>query len=183
MQENQNFTIFSTIWYWLILTFHIIILNTQVPVYILVKTARECEGYIRRIFHAFDLFSSCLVALGKISVNRAWVKGHKYLASLLRLRSTSSHSSRTRVWISIFILTSSRSHLAKSLDEYLRKGCKPCITVYLGHFGSANNLIFDFSMQMKGHMSKSGWSNNITNVVPTIYQQMAPQTREWKLCS
>ncbi len=75
-----------------------------------------CEGYIRFIFHALDLFSSRLVALG-----------HKCLASLLKLHSTSSRSSRTRVWMSTFVHTSSHSHLAKSLDEYPRRDCKPGI--------------------------------------------------------
>ncbi len=45
--------------------------------------------------------------------------------------STISCSSRMRVWMSTFMRTSPRSHLAKSLDEYPRWECKSDITVLL----------------------------------------------------
>ncbi len=60
--------------------------------YILIETRREreCEGYIRPIFHTLDQFSSRLEALGNMSVNQSQVKGNESVSTL-------SHSFRTRV--------------------------------------------------------------------------------------
>ncbi len=51
------------------------------------RRERECEGYIHLISHTLNLFSSHLIALIKISVNRTRVKGHECLNSLLKLLS------------------------------------------------------------------------------------------------
>ncbi len=82
---------------------------------------RECEGYIRLVYYILDLFVCRLEALGKMSVNQSRVKGHENVSTL-------SRSSRTRVWMSTFVCTSSHSHLTKSLYECLPRECKPGIT-------------------------------------------------------
>ncbi len=79
-----------------------------------------CEGYINLVRHVFDLFLSYLKALGKISVIQSRVEGNENVSTL-------SRSSCTRVWMSTFVRTSSRLHLAESLDKYLRQECKPDI--------------------------------------------------------
>ncbi len=84
------------------------------------ETRRECEGYIHLVFLTLDLFSSRLEALRDMSVNQFRVKGNENISTL-------SCSFRTRVWMSTFVRTLSRSHLAKSLDEYPRWECKPGI--------------------------------------------------------
>ncbi len=84
------------------------------------RRERECEGYIHLVCHILNLFLSCLEALGKVLVNQSRVKGNKNVSTL-------SRSSRTRVWLSTFLRTSSHSHLAQSLDECLSLECKPSI--------------------------------------------------------
>ncbi len=80
----------------------------------------ESDGCIRLIFHTLDLFSSRLKALGDMLVNHSPVKGNKNVSTL-------SRNSRRRVWMSTFVRNLSRSHIAKSLDEYPRQECKPGI--------------------------------------------------------
>ncbi len=91
------------------------------------RQERECDGYICLVCHILDLFLSRLEALWNMSVNCTRVKGHESLSSLFKLRSTLSRSSRTRVWTSTFVRTSSRSHLTESLHECLQWECKPGI--------------------------------------------------------
>ncbi len=86
-----------------------------------------CDGYIHVVSHTLE-YPSHLIALGKISVNRTEMKGHEWILSLLKLLSTLSRSSRTRVWMSTFVRTSSHSHLAVSLDKYPWWKCKPSIS-------------------------------------------------------
>ncbi len=51
--------------------------------------------------------------------------------------------------------------------------------VYLGYVGSANHLFFDFSMRMKGDVSRSGMKQQSYKCsTDYIYQQMVPQTRK-----
>ncbi len=88
-------------------------------VYILIEMARECERCIRLVFRIPDLFSSHLEALRHMSVNQSRVKRNENVSTL-------SCSSYTRLWMSTFVCILSRSHLAKSLDEYSKWECKPC---------------------------------------------------------
>ncbi len=41
------------------------------------RRERECEGYIRLVFHTLNRFSAHLEALGDMSVNQSRVKGNK----------------------------------------------------------------------------------------------------------
>ncbi len=50
-----------------------------------------------------------------------------------------------RVWMSTFVRTSSRSHLAKSLDEYPRHECKPGIR------GASFIYFFDYGVLSRFH--------------------------------
>ncbi len=72
-----------------------IALNILCLVYILVETRqeRECEGYIRLVFHTLDLFSSCLEALGDMSVNQSRVKENENVSNVLPHYRWFSHAS------------------------------------------------------------------------------------------
>ncbi len=71
----------------------------------------ECEGYIRIVLHTLDVFLSHLEVLGKMSVNQSRVKRNENVSTL-------SRSSRTRVWMSTFVRTSSHSPLKVSTSVF-----------------------------------------------------------------
>ncbi len=86
------------------------------------RRERECEGYIRLVYHVLNMFLAHLEALGKMLVNQSRVKGNENVSTL-------SHSFCTRVWMSAFVRSSSHSHLSKSLVECLWRECKLGIIV------------------------------------------------------
>ncbi len=47
------------------------------------RRERECEGYIRLVFHTLDLFSFHLEALGDMLVNQSRVKGNENVSNVL----------------------------------------------------------------------------------------------------
>ncbi len=49
------------------------------------RQERECEGYIRLLFHTLDLFSSHLESLRDMSINQSRVKGNKNAPNVLPL--------------------------------------------------------------------------------------------------
>ncbi len=78
----------------------------------------ECGGYIHLISPTLDRLSSCLVVLGKMSVNCIRVEGHECLASLLKLLSfTFLFSSRISLmysWKNTYICSRHLRNLHKS---------------------------------------------------------------------
>ncbi len=77
------------------------------------------------------LVSSCLKALGDVLVNQSRVKGNENVSNVLPRYRRYCGYILTRVWMSIFVRTLSRSHLVKSLDEYPKWECKPGIIISL----------------------------------------------------
>ncbi len=69
-----------------------------------IRREQQCEGYIRLVFHTFDLFSSCLEAPRDVSVNQSRVKGNENVSNVLPHYRQFSHES-VNVYIRVYFVS------------------------------------------------------------------------------